>query len=238
MITVLAGAGSLVPGERITITADEVHHLEVRRAQAGESVRVLDGAGGRAEGRLLPVDKGGLAVQLGRVEREPRPVPMVLAVGAGDRDRFALLVEQAAQLGATAVIPLETERSASVAGRLKGAHLERIRRRAREAIKQCDTTWAPEVAEPLPLATFLSQPLAGARWLAERDAGPPRALGPAEPLVVAIGPEGGFTAEERDRLASAGFVAVRLGPHLLRFETAALAALTTAWLARQRDQHG
>jgi 16S rRNA (uracil1498-N3)-methyltransferase len=237
MITVLAGAGSLVPGARITITADEAHHLEVRRVQAGEPVRVLDGAGGRAEGRLLP-DQGGLAVQLGQVQQEARPVPMVLAVGAGDRDRFALLIEQAAQLGATAVLPLETERSASVAGRLKGAHLERLRRRAREAIKQCDTAWAPVVAEPVPLDTFLSQPPAGARWLAERDAGPPHTLGPAEPLVVAIGPEGGFTAEERDRLVSAGFVAVRLGPHLLRFETAALAALTTAWLARQRDQHG
>jgi 16S rRNA (uracil1498-N3)-methyltransferase len=238
MITVLAGAGSLVPGERVIITADEEHHLAVRRAQAGEPVRVLDGAGARAEGRLLPGDKGRIAVQLGQVEHEPRPVPMVLAVGAGDRDRFALLVEQAAQLGATAVIPLETERSASVAGRLKGAHLERIRRRGREAIKQCDTAWAPVVAEPVPLGAFLAQPPTGARWLAERDAGPPRALGSDEPLVVAVGPEGGFTAAERDLLLSAGFVAVRLGPHLLRFETAALAALTTAWLARQRDQHG
>lgn len=238
MITVLARAGSLVPGQRIDIPADEEHHLVVRRAQPGAAVRLVDGAGGRAEGRLHFGDGGRVAVQVGQVEQETPPVPVVLAVGAGDRDRFVLLVEQAAQLGATMVVPLETTRTASVASRLKGAHLERVRRRAREAIKQCDAAWAPAIADPVALPDFVARPPGGARWVAEREGTPSPALGAAEPLVVAIGPEGGFTAEERDLLASAGFVAVRLGPHLLRFETAALAALTTAWLARQRDRHG
>jgi 16S rRNA (uracil1498-N3)-methyltransferase len=237
MITVLAPAGSLEPGKSLTLEAAEEHHLAVRRATPGMAIRLLDGAGTTAEGRLVG-GAGRFAVEIGRVEREPPPVPVVLAVGAGDRERFAILAEQAAQLGATAVQPLETALSASVATRLRGAHLERVRRRAREAIKQCGTAWAPGVFDPVPLAELLAGPPEGARWLADRDGDAPPPLGPTEPLTVAIGPEGGFTQEERAALAAAGFVAVRLGPHLLRFETAALAALTSAWLARQRGRHG
>jgi len=237
MITVLAPAGSLEPGKRLTLEAAEEHHLAVRRTVPGMAIRLLDGEGTSAEGRLAG-GAGRITVEIDRVEREPPAAPVVLAVGAGDRDRFAVLAEQAAQLGATTVQPLETALSASVATRLRGAHLERIRRRAREAIKQCGTAWAPRIPDPVPLARFLARPPDGARWLADRDGDAPPPLDPEEPLVVAIGPEGGFTQEERDGLAAAGFVAVRLGPHLLRFETAALAALTSAWLARQRGRHG
>ncbi len=237
MITVLASAGSLVAGQRIAIEPEEERHLEVRRAQAGGRVRLLDGAGTWAEGQLLS-SGGRLAVQVEQLEREPAPVAVILAVGAGDRDRFGVLAEQAAQLGATAVVPLQTAHTASVASRLKDSHLARVRRRAREAIKQSGTAWAPTISDPVSLEGFLAHAPAGARWLAERDGGLPATLGPAEPLVVAVGPEGGFTADERGLLESAGFLAVQFGPHLLRFETAALAALTTAWFLRQRDRHG
>jgi 16S rRNA (uracil1498-N3)-methyltransferase len=237
MITVLARPGSLVAGATVTLEAEEEHHLAVRRAAPDAPVRLLDGAGAEASGRLA-LEGRRVTVRVEAVAREPAPVPTILAVGAGDRDRFGWLVEQAAQLGATGVVPLETARTASVATRLRPAHLERVRRRARDAIKQCGSAWAPVVADPVPLPQFLASPPEGARWLAEEEGKQFPGLGQTDAVTIAVGPEGGFTAEERSALKAAGFAPVRLGPNRLRFETAALAALTTAWLARQRGGHG
>jgi 16S rRNA (uracil1498-N3)-methyltransferase len=237
MITILAQPGSLAAGATLTLGAEEEHHLAVRRASPETEVQLLDGAGARAHGRL--VETGGrVAVLVDRVTLEPAPIETVLAVGAGDRDRFGTLVEQAAQLGATRLVPLETDRTASVATRLREGHLERVRRRAREAIKQSGAAWAPEVGPPQRVAEFLAHVHTGARWLADREGAPGPDLPAEQALIIAVGPEGGFTPEERAAFTAAGFQPVRLGPHLLRFETAALAALTTAWHARERDRHG
>ena len=237
MITLLAPVGTLVAGKAVSLEAEEERHLAVRRAGAGERIQLLDGSGRRAEGGLV-VDGKQHRVMVERVVEEAGPVPLVLAVGAGDRERFLLLVEQAAQLGATEIVPLETARAGSVATKLREAHLEKARRRALEAIKQCGSAWAPTVSEPATPGEFLRRPRPGRRWLADAEGAMPGSLGAAEPLVVAVGPEGGFTATERAAFLDAEFEPVRLGPHLLRFETAALAALTIAWRARERDQHG
>ncbi|HTS89053.1 MAG TPA: RsmE family RNA methyltransferase [Gemmatimonadales bacterium] len=237
MITLLVRRGHLVAGATVTLEPEELHHLEVRRIPAEMRVRLLDGGGRRGEGQL----RGSSIrpeVYVEQVFEEPAPVETCLAVGAGDRDRFAVLAEQATQLGATRIIPLETARTANVATRLRGQHLDRIRRRAREALKQCGALWSLEVEEPLRLTEFLDRPHAGARWLADAAGGSSESLGADTPLTVVIGPEGGFATEEAAALRGAGFIPVRLGPHVLRFETAALAALTTAWHARQRGSHG
>lgn len=237
MITVLARPGTLAAGAVMPLEPEEEHHLGVRRAAPGERVRLLDGAGRRAEGTLT-LDGQRLQVVVEAVAEEAAPVPLALAVGAGDRERFFLLVEQAAQLGATVIIPLETVRVASVATRLRDTHLERARRRAREAIKQCGSAWAPSIRPPTTPSEFLGRPRDGAGWLADANGAAPAALGAIEPLTVAVGPEGGFTAAEAEQFLDAGFAPVRLGPYQLRFETAALAALTTAWYARERARHG
>jgi 16S rRNA (uracil1498-N3)-methyltransferase len=237
MITLLARPGSLVAGASVQLDPEEEHHLTVRRAGPESAIELLDGAGTRAEGRLQHEGRR-LTVRVERLTMEPEPTPTVLAVGAGDRERFGLIAEQAAQLGATRLVPLETLRSESVATRLRDTHLERVRRRAREAIKQSGAAWAPVVDEPLPLADFLTRARVGPAWLAEAGGGPAAALAADQPLTIAVGPEGGFADEECALFLAAGYRPVRLGPHLLRFETAALAALTTAWLARQRERHG
>jgi 16S rRNA (uracil1498-N3)-methyltransferase len=221
----------------VALDEDESRHLTVRRAEPGALVQLLDGAGMRADGRLSRAGKD-WSVEVSQVRREPAPVPVTLAVGAGDRERFGLLVEQAAQLGATAVVPLLTERTAGVSTRLRGEHLERVRRRGREALKQCGAVWAPEVGELRSLPEFLAGLAPGARWLADPEGGPRPPLEERAPLTIVVGPEGGFSAEERRSLLGAGFQPVRLGRHLLRFETAALAALTAAWLSREEGAHG
>ena len=160
MITLLARPGSLVAGTTVQLDPEEEHHLTVRRAGPESAIELLDGAGTRAEGRLRHEGRR-LAVRVERLTMEPPPIPTVLAVGAGDRERFGLIAEQAAQLGATRLVPLETLRSESVATRLRDTHLERVRRRAREAIKQSGAAWAPVVDEPLPLAEFLTRARVG-----------------------------------------------------------------------------
>lgn len=236
-VNVLVPVGSLVPGARINLDALEVHHLRVRRAAAGEAVRLLDGAGGVGAG-TLELGKKGAVVTVGEVHTEAAPVPLVLAIGAGERDRFAWVVEKAAELGVTEIVPLETEHTRGVASRIRSAQVERFRRRTLEAIKQCGATWAPLVRDPVPLEEFAAEPRTGIRWLAALEGGvPPAGVGP-DAVTIAIGPEGGFTAEERWALESAGFTPVRFGDHILRFETAALAGAVYTSVARKRGLDG
>ena len=238
MIRLLAPVGTLAAGSVVALDEDESRHLTVRRAEPGREVQLLDGAGTRAVGQLSRGGGGAWSVTVGEVYREPRPVPVTLAVGAGDRDRFGILVEQATQLGATRIVPLLTEHTVGVSTRLREGHLDRLRRRGREALKQCGSAWAPEIADPQDLTAFLADLPPGARWLADPDGGSRPGLQATDPLTVAVGPEGGFTMAEQRALRAAGFLLVRLGRYLLRFETAALAALTAAWLSREESLNG
>jgi 16S rRNA (uracil1498-N3)-methyltransferase len=215
----------------------EAHHLQVRRAEPGEEVELRDGEGLVGRGRLR---HGGTtwSVEAGEVDRVGPPPPLELAVGAGDRERFAWLVEKATELGVTAIVPLECERTAGVATRVRPNHLDRLRRLALEAVKQSGAAWATRVEEPTPLAALLERETNGARWLADERGRPaPATLGEA-PLTVVIGPEGGLTADERERVLAAGFQGIRLAAHTLRFETAAVAAAAAAIAGRLRGSHG
>ena len=215
----------------------EAHHLQVRRVEPGVMVELRDGEGLIGSGTLLRTAKT-WRVDVGATERLPPPPPLVLAVGAGDRERFAWVVEKATELGVTAVIPLECERTAGVATRVRPQHLERLRRHALEAVKQSGAAWAPRVSEPQSLDALVEPPPDGARWLADAAGRPaPGVLGDAH-LTVVIGPEGGLTAGERERVLAAGYEAIRLAAHTLRFETAAVAAAAAAVAGRLRRSDG
>jgi 16S rRNA (uracil1498-N3)-methyltransferase len=103
---------------------------------------------------------------------------------------------------------------------------------------QCGSAWATEVADPVSLAELIAGARDGVRWLAEAGGSPPPAELDAGPVTVVVGPEGGFTPGEADRLRAAGYHPVSLGPFTLRFETAALAAAAIVVAARQRGLHG
>jgi 16S rRNA (uracil1498-N3)-methyltransferase len=215
----------------------EAHHLQVRRVEPGEVVELRDGEGLVGRGTLRRTGRT-WSVEAGAAERVAPPSPLVLVVGAGDRERFAWAVEKATELGVTTVIPLECERTAGVASRVRPQHLDRLRRHALEGVKQSGAAWATRVAEPLSLDALLGQPPDGARWLADASGGPaPAVLGDAR-LTVVIGPEGGLTPDERERVLRAGFEAIRLAAYTLRFETAAVAAATAAVAARLRGSNG
>lgn len=215
----------------------EAHHLRVRRAKDGETVELRDGEGLIGMGRALRDGKS-WRIEAIAGERAPRPPSLTLAVGAGDRDRFAWVVEKATELGVTSVLPFESARTAGVATRLRKPHLERLRRHALEAVKQSGAAWAARVEEPISLAELAARGLERGGWLADADGAPVPAHVDDGPLVAVIGPEGGLTPEERERLLGAGYVAVRLASHTLRFETAAVAAAAAAVAGRLRGNHG
>ncbi len=237
MITLVVAPGHLAAGVEVPVPAEETHHLRVRRGADTEPIRLVDGQGTVADATLAWRGREAVA-RVAAVHQVPAPTALVLAAGAGDKDRFLGLIEKATELGATLVVPLATARAASVATAVRGSHLPRLRRRALEALKQCGAAWAPEVAPPEDLAHLLARPLPATRWLADAAGGVPGPVPAAGGLAVAIGPEGGFTEDERDQLLRAGFRPVRLGPHVLRFETAATAALAAAWFTQEREVHG
>ena len=157
---------------------------------------------------------------------------------AGDRERFGWIVEKAAELGVTDVVPLEMARTASVATRVRDAHVEKLARRAREAVKQSGALWAPRVLPPMHYEAFVDAPRPGARWILDVAGEVPGGLDGEAPVTALIGPEGGFTDQERSQALAAGYEAVRIGPHTLRFETAAVAAAVLIQWARERGTNG
>jgi 16S rRNA (uracil1498-N3)-methyltransferase len=233
---VLIKRGSGEAGRRVILEDGEMHHLRVRRAQDHERVEILDGAGLKASGYLIHEGRQWL-VEIGPVERQEPPPELILAVAAGDRERFSWLVEKAVELGVTRILPLETAHTVGVATRLKLNHLPRLRQSVLDVLKQCGSAWAPTIEEPVSLDQFLQRPVKASGWLAEQSGATVPSELDSTPLTIVVGPEGGFTESERTGILEAGYSPVTLGSHILRFETAALAAAAVASQARLRRSH-
>jgi 16S rRNA (uracil1498-N3)-methyltransferase len=228
--------GGWAVGRRVRLNDGEIQHLKVRRAKDGDEIEIMDGAGLVGRGIVVQLGRD-WEVEIRHARVEEPPPETTLAVAAGDRDRFSWMVEKAVELGVTRIVPLETNRTAGVATRVKQTHLERLRRSALETIKQCGTAWVPAVEELTPLGDFTRGLGEGSRWLADQNGKPVPSSLDREPMSVVIGPEGGLTESERDTLITAGFQPVSLGPHTLRFETAAVAAAAAISQARMRGLH-
>jgi 16S rRNA (uracil1498-N3)-methyltransferase len=221
MITVMVSPGAHVVGGFVELDDEESHHLQVRRVREGERCIALDGAGAVIEGAL----QRGMRrwqVAIDELTLHPKPAGTVLAVAAGDRDRFLMLAEKAAELGVTRIVPLVTDRQRSVETRLREVALDRVVRRAREACKQSGNPWIPEVEPIIPLEELV----AGTGWLVAAHGGAPCPAIAADKVASwLIGPEGGWTeAEDAFIHGTLGAIAVGLAPFVLRFETAAIAA--------------
>ncbi len=219
-----AGGVSLLP-------EDTAHHaVHVLRLRTGDEITLFNGRGGEYAGRIAAIDRLRVSVDVlehRRIEREsPLAVTLVQGVSAGEKMDFTM--QKATELGVAALQPVVAARSS---GRITGeraevkrAHWQRV---AIAACEQCGRNRVPEVRPVLALAQYCAMaPTAGARLLlsplAELGLRGAKLGGEA---TLAAGPEAGFTAEEEALLAEAGFVPVRLGPRVLRTETAALAAL-------------
>lgn len=221
-LAVLVAPGMLADGATVDLEEPERHHLKVRRAETGAEVLVFDGIGNVAHG--IVSGRGG-AVSVGVVQHVPPPAETVLAVGAGDKERFLSLAERCTELGVTRLVPLVTERSQAVDGRFRDAALDKARRRAREACKQSENAWATVVENGCSFPELPGRHPA-VRWLLAHVGGKAcPAVAPGDAVGWIIGPEGGLAAEElKFAVETLRTVTVGLGPAVLRFDTAAAAA--------------
>jgi 16S rRNA (uracil1498-N3)-methyltransferase len=222
----LEGAGRVV-----ALGAAASRHAQVLRLQPGDALTLFDGRGGEWQARLASMGRReGHAELVARhdVERE-LPLAITLALGMPAGERMDFVVEKATELGVAAIQPLVCERSVL---RLAGERADKRRAHwqaiAAAACEQCGRNRVPAIEAPRPLAQWLGalgQPAPDeARWLLGwRDATPWHAAQAGARVVVLSGPEGGFSDAEEALARTARFVAVRLGPRVLRADTAPLA---------------
>jgi 16S rRNA (uracil1498-N3)-methyltransferase len=213
-------------GVGVELDANQANYLgNVLRLGVGAELLVFDGFSGEWLARITAAAKKRMTLSVDRKTREPESIPDVwLAFAPVKRSQTDWLVEKATELGVERLVPVMTQRT--VAERVRLDRLESI---AVEAAEQCGRTRVPEILEPTTLRRFVEE-LDPARhfYFADEGGGDPVTQSFIEgPAVILIGPEGGFTEEERAFVRGAGASAISLGPRILRAETAALAALAT-----------
>jgi 16S rRNA (uracil1498-N3)-methyltransferase len=221
---VLVPGARLQAGERVVLPEAEARHLRVSRVGPGEDVVLLDGAGARAEARLSADGREAVVQRLLPARGEPTRRVTVL-LGVGDVARVEWAVEKGTECGAARFVLVAAARSQRAHVAAATSRLERLRRIAAEAAKQCDRTVVPEILAPQSLAAALD--LCGEPLFVARPGAPRLAAGvvPGAAVAVAVGPEGGFDTAEERLLDEAGAVAFGLGGRILRLETAVVAAL-------------
>jgi 16S rRNA (uracil1498-N3)-methyltransferase len=228
-------------GEVVRLEDEESRHARSLRLDAGAAVVLTNGRGTRKAGRLGPAAERSREVVVGPALPASEPLPVELAIAVGNRTHTLWLVEKAAEFGVRRLSPIETERSRSVSdGGRSAGFWSKAGRRALAAVKQSGGAWLPEITPVEDLQAWLSRVRSSGSHAVVLDmAGEPlRSLlpSPPTPVVLLVGPEGGLTGSELEACAEAGFRFGRLGSTVLRFETAAVAAL--AVVAQEREVAG
>lgn len=225
-------------GQPVTLSQDAAHYLiGVMRRGAGDAVAVFNGHDGEWRATILKAAKRSCELTCdAQTAPQQNPPDLWLLFAPIKKARTDFIVEKATELGAARIIPVQSDFT----------NAERIRRdrlqaHAIEAAEQCGATYVPPVDDLQSLSRLLD------KWPEERalfwadeatvegDAAPGLAGSAPGPAAILIGPEGGFSSEERARLAALPFVRrIGLGPRILRADTAAVAAITL-WQARLGD---
>lgn len=229
----------LAPGAHVELPEQAAHHaMKVLRMQAGDNVILFDGRGGEWLAEIVGAGRTARAALREFIDRDcesPLEITLVQALPSGDKMDW--VVEKCVELGVTTLQPVAAKRSVI---RLSA---ERMARRvahwngiASAACEQCGRNRVPIVAPVLDLPQYLATARAqNARRLLLAPEGNTslHALGkPQEPVIIMVGPEGGWEEGEMQAAQVAGFQALKLGPRVLRTETAGaavLAALQAVW---------
>ncbi|MDA1081619.1 MAG: RsmE family RNA methyltransferase [Gemmatimonadetes bacterium] len=231
-------------GQQVTLGEDAAHHMRVRRLTVGTPVALLDGQGTRGEGVLIRLAKRNATVDVASAltEAAPRPVHLILPVA--DKERMLWLAEKTAELGAASWRPVQFRRSRSVASRGEGPMFtQKVAARMTGAIEQSGSTWRPTIFPEATVERAIAAAPDGVRIVLDGGGTPLATMdlratvgggyAPTEnddafamhPVVIVVGPEGGIEQDELDAFVAAGFKSASIGKSVLRFETAAVAAL-------------
>ncbi|WP_299939646.1 16S rRNA (uracil(1498)-N(3))-methyltransferase [uncultured Microbulbifer sp.] len=213
------------------------HLVKVLRLGSGHPLTLFDGHGGEYSARLTTTGKRArVRIETFLAENRQSPLALSLAIGISRGERFDWVVQKATELGVTVLQPLLTERCEV---KLSGERLQKKRthwrRIAISACEQCGRNLLPEIAEPVKLAHYLqnlTQKTAPAaklvlhhrtrldlhQWQTEH--------GKPDSALLLVGPEGGLSQVEIDTALARDFIPLRLGPRVMRTETAPIAALS------------
>lgn len=224
-------AAPLEPGAALRLAPDAGHHASrVLRLREGDAVVLFTGDGGEYAARIARLSRDGVTVEVGAyspIEREsPLRVTLVQGISAGDR--MDSTIQKAVELGAWSIQPILAERSVvRLRGERGDSRREHWQRVAAAACEQCGRNRLPVVSAAVAIADYRADDESLKLLLAPEAAVSLRSLGsPATAsIVLAAGPEAGFSPREEAVLVAKGFIGVRLGPRVLRTETAGPAAL-------------
>ncbi len=222
-------ADRLLAAQEILLSREQAHYLTgVLRLASGDAVRVFNGRDGEWLAYLATVGKKTVSLRCERLVADARLPPDIDYLFAPLKHaRLDYVVQKATELGVRRLRPVMTHRT--IAERV---NLERMRANVVEAAEQCNLVHVPEVLEPEKLDRVLAAWESGRKLVfcdeTKATANPLESLkGLKTPAAVLIGPEGGFTDEEKHLLRSQSFVIpISLGPRIMRADTAAIAALT------------
>jgi len=223
----------LAAGQDLTLPAEAANHVQrVLRLRAGAPLVLFNGRGGEYHATLLHADREATVARVGEHDAADResPLQLTLLQGVSRGERMDTIVQKATELGVTRIQPMLTEFSVvkldEAAAAKRRVHWQAV---AVGACEQCGRNRVPQVAAALDYSVALAVAAAGPglRLVLAPDA--PQSLVTAArgaALTLLIGPEGGLSEREMSLAERAGFVACRLGPRVLRTETAPLAALS------------
>ncbi|KAL1534490.1 16S rRNA (uracil(1498)-N(3))-methyltransferase [Salvia divinorum] len=225
-----------IKGGVVRVKGDEFWHMtKVLRLGIDDKVELFNGKGGLVEGRIESIDRSGVdfeALEIPKLVSPPTTQWHVFAAFSTLKGgRADWLVEKCTELGASSVTPLLTVRSQSISEN----RADRLQRVVLAAAKQCQRLHEMILKPPITVGELLPV-VATSRlaFLAAAEANPVfnalSSLNKEPNGIIIIGPEGDFTEEELNSLRQAGAVAVGLGPHRLRVETATMALLSTLML--------
>ena len=204
----------------------EAHHLSrVLRASEGDRIRLFDGAGREGEFEIEKLAKKRADLAVIQLREVSRPPGLTLAVGWSRQARRGWLLEKAVELGAARIVFFAGDHSQ---GAPPPTPKDTWREKLVQAAKQCANPWLPELEVADGIAGVASLGETFDRRLVLCETGDAKLVEPADfvpPALAVIGPEGGLSQAEIDRLADVGFAPRSLGPRVLRFETAAVLCL-------------
>lgn len=233
----------LAPGARFSLPPGPARHAaRALRLAVDDVITLFNGRGGEYTARIEHVQKDAVAVSISgfaEIERES-PLQVMLAQGISSGERMDYTLQKAVELGVTAIQPIAAKRSVvKLMGERADKRVAHWQGVVASACEQCGRNRVPTVAPPLTLAHWLGRTLqhradprdgqpGGGRLLflsPLAEASLARLPKPTASDCLVAGPEGGFEPDEIAALLAAGALPVRLGPRVLRTETAALAAL-------------
>lgn len=231
----------LSSGAEINLPPDTARHaIRSLRLQVGDPIVLFDGFGGEYQASICRIDRESVIARTGPfIERGAEcPIDLLLAQGMSSGERMDFTIQKAVELGVTAIQPLATTRSViKLTSERAGRKTGHWRKLAIAASEQCGRNRLVDVAEPLRFSDWLSElpldPEAGELRLLlcpAADSGMRELPDLAGRIILLAGPEGGFDDSETNLARRRGFQSIRMGPRVLRTETAALAALAAIQL--------